>query len=993
MAKNMSIWKICSCYMLVVMFAWGWADATAAEPSQFSDEQSRILAELESRWWGWRSEPCPIMPAPKSWRLLDQGWPLSPGEEVVVLIGSEASPQEEYIAKMLRLEFTGKHKLRCRISKNVKDLKTGNPVVCLGTLGGNGELSKLVRAKEIDAKALEQAESYAIDFLFEEAAERKWIIIAGGDPVGCIHGGYSLMQLIKSGKDGVTIAHCVVRDFPTVSVRSLRGVGESLGMKLQVHTDSRYFDRKITGDEIHPDELMLPCLDRLARNRINCYQILSGLHNGPKLPDRLRHLVEESHRRGIKVAGGFRPVGAQQGDRSEFPCYCDEQQMEIVLGHFRQYIEAGCDFIYFMADDYYRDKYPGHCEKCIARFGDLAGEQVYMLHRIVDLADELGMSNEQILFCPTHYDARSAGDVEYLKAFNDDPRLKGIQFTFTYLTENVIEERKQSLPNLSYALFYNGPRWLAYYCRNSPNTGPVLAGYARNAMYFPVYYGWHVAQYGPAAGWFVNTTEQVRKTFHQIVPRETKDTTLLGNIANYSDSIFKGPIEYALWGHYCWNPETHDTRQSETAVAEHLFGPGNGKTAAQLNRVLLDLSRVVYEDVTPPQDFLKTINDRFELAKILHRRLAEGYRSHAKSVGADYIPPTQDFHARLGIEDIQKYIAKMQHVVRARGLLDGGQPTVAPSPRYAGVIFPSADPNTLLVSGGCRGGNLTSCLGDLWKYHVAENRWEQLKAPSEMMSPRCGHTAVTIGEKVLFFGGTSDAFTSVHNSLHEFDVQTATFRKITETHGGPPPERLVHAACADGQGRMWVFGGLSTDREALDDLWCYDPDENRWEEIADARGDRPGHRYGTRMTCIGDTIYLFGGNREGGPTLNDLYSFAPNQRRWTQIETGTGELPSPRYAHAFLGIGKRIYVFGGSGFLNDLYVYDPAANRWEKLAPTGEIPGPRGCALPLCIDGRRIYLFSGAQSAAKYGAWINGDLYSYDLAEDTFTKLRSSVPW
>jgi len=302
-------------------------------------------------------------------------------------------------------------------------------------------------------------------------------------------------------------------------------------MKLQVHTDSRYFERKITGDEIHPDELVLPCLDRLARNRINCFQILSGLHNGPKLPGRMQHLVAESHRRGIKVVGGFRPVGAQQGDRSTFPCYCDEEHMQIMLGHFRQYIEAGCDFIYFMADDYYPDKYAGHCEKCIARFGDLAGEQVHTLQRIVDLAHELGMSNEQILFCPTHYDARSPRDVEYLKAFNDDPKLKGIQFTFTYLTEDVIRERKQSLPNLSYALFYNGPRWLAYYCRKSPNTRGVLANYGRNAMYFPIYYGWHAAQYSPAAGWFVNTTEQVHKTFHEILPRETKDTTLLGNIA------------------------------------------------------------------------------------------------------------------------------------------------------------------------------------------------------------------------------------------------------------------------------------------------------------------------------------------------------------------------------------------------------------------------------------------------------------------------------
>ena len=96
-------------------------------------------------------------------------------------------------------------------------------------------------------------------------------------------------------------------------------------------------------------------------------------------------------------------------------------------------------------------------------------------------------------------------------------------------------------------------------------------------------------------------------------------------------------------------------------------------------------------------------------------------------------------------------------------------------------------------------------------------------------------------------------------------------------------------------------------------------------------------------------------------------------------------------------IGQCIYLFGGcgggGGFLNDLYVYDPAADRWEKLVPEGEIPGPRGCPLPLSPGGRRIYLFSGAQSAAQYGAWINGDLYVYDIAQNTFAKLRSSILW
>ena len=984
------------CLWVVLFLGTGPVTMAGAEANQLAERHRDILAELESRWWGWRSDPAPIAPAPKWWKLLDQSWQLSGKQDVAILTGAAPSSQESYIAEMLQRELTGKHRIPCRMTETGEELRTANLVICVGTRDSNTQLENLCREKTVDTETLKRPESYLIDFIDDQDAGRRWILIAGGDPVGCIHGGFSLMQLIESASGQVTIRACRVRDYPTVAVRSLRGVGESLGMKLQVHTHSRYFDRKITGDEIHPDELMIPCLDRLARNRINCYHILSGLHNGPKLPERMRHLVDESHRRGIKVVGGFRPVGAQQGDRSTFPCYCDEQHVQIALGHIRQYIEAGCDFIYFMADDYYTDKLEGHCEKCIARFGDLAGEQQFMLHRIVDLAHEMGMDNRQILFCPTHYDARSQRDVDYLKVFNDDPKLKDIQFSFTYFNESVIEERKEVLPNLTYALFYNGPRWLSYYHRKSANTRGVLANHARNAMYFPIYYGWHAAQYSSAQGWFVNTTDAVRRDFHEVAPHETAQTTLLGNIANYSDSIFKGPMEYALWGHYCWNPKAHDTKQSETAIGDSLFGPTCGNTLAQLNRILLDLTQVVYENVTPPKEFLETLPDRFELAEVLHRRLKGGYESYRDAVAPDYLPASQDFHAKLGIEDIEKYIAKMKHVVELRGLL-GGKPTSTPSPRYAGVTFPSNTRDSFFVSGGCQGGNMTGCQGDLWKYDIRGDRWEQLQVPTGMMSPRCGHSAVTVGKKVLFFGGTSDSFVKVHNSLYEFDTQKETFREIIETQGDPPPERLVHAACADNHGRMWVFGGLTTDRKSLGDLWCYHTDSDRWEEIADAQGDLPGPRYGVRMACVGDAVYLFGGSRERGPALNDLYLFLPESRQWRQLKDSTGERPSPRYAPAFIAVGKRIYLFGGGngagGYLNDLYVYDPAADRWERLAPAGDLPAPRGCPLPLCVDGNRIYLFSGSQAAAQHGTWINGGLFVYSIEKNTFTKLRSGVLW
>ena len=963
-----------------------------AASERLTEAHRRILAELESRWWGWPAEPSPIVPAPKACRSLGGRWTLSPDEPVFVLLGPSPTVQEAYAADVLRRELTGRLGLRCQIVDLAEQIKTDNPIICLGTTSSNPQVARLAAAAKIDRDALAVGESYAIDFVSEETDGRRWALVAGGDPVGCIHGAFSLVQLVQSVDGAIEVALWSVRDFPTVAVRSLRGVGEALGMKLQVHTLSRYLGRNVTGDEIHDDALMLPCLDFLARNRINCFHVLAGMENDAQLPERLGHLVDEAHRRGIQVVGGFRPVGAQQGDRSTFPCYTNESDVHKVLGFYRQYLDAGCDVLYFMADDYYRDKLAGHCPKCIARFGGLAGEQQFMLHEILKLARERGFPEDRILFCPTHYDVNASEG--YLDVFNDDPTLRNVQLTFTYFTEDVIERRKQELPHLRYALFYNGPRWLAYYARGqSATTRRALDPFARNALYFPVYYGWHAAQYDPSAGWFVGTGEDLRRTFHEVIPRETARSTLLGNIANYSDSVFKGPVEYALWGHYAWNPEKHGTKRSEVLIGDVLFGPENGRTMAQLNRVLLDLTRLVYHDVPVPADFQTTLQDRLELARLLSEDLRDGYRAYRRTVATDYIPPTRDFYVELGLADVAKYLELLELCVRQRGLT-GEPPIVSPPARYSGVVFPSETPDGFFISGGAQAA-LDACLSDLYRYSIPDNRWERVSPKSELIPPRCGHSAVPIGGKVFFFGGTSKGWEKLCNDLYVYDQQGGQFTLVEESAGPIPEPRFNHAACADRDGRMWIFGGLTFDHKDLGGLCCYCVGENRWRTVDEPKGDAPGPRYGARLACHGGSLYLFGGTRTGGGRLGDFYRFDLQEQTWHRLPSGSGDAPTPRYAHSLLPVGDALYVFGGggSGYLNDLYRYDFGSGRWTRLSPGGQIPGPRGFVQPICPDGSNVYLFGGWQPADERGAPVSADLYRYNVGENRFTRLYSTYAW
>ena len=112
---------------------------------ELSPAHKAILAELESRWWGWPREPAPIVPAPKSWKLLKEQWPISTQQAVVVLTGAEPSQQEAYIAEMLRREFFGKYQVPCRVVAGPEPGDTSNPVVCLSTPKTNNRLAELCR--------------------------------------------------------------------------------------------------------------------------------------------------------------------------------------------------------------------------------------------------------------------------------------------------------------------------------------------------------------------------------------------------------------------------------------------------------------------------------------------------------------------------------------------------------------------------------------------------------------------------------------------------------------------------------------------------------------------------------------------------------------------------------------------------------------------------------------------------------------------------------
>lgn len=135
-----------------------------------------------------------------------------------------------------------------------------------------------------------------------------------------------------------------------------------------------------------------------------------------------------------------------------------------------------------------------------------------------------------------------------------------------------------------------------------------------------------------------------------------------------------------------------------------------------------------------------------------------------------------------------------------------------------------------------------------------------------------------------------------------------------------------------------------------------------------------------------DLFFVFGGIDSAGNLLNDLWSYNPLTGQWTQIDATTptagscagGTQPAPRMNAAMVwdSADQQILLYGGVGanthYLGDLWSYAPStgAGSWKPLACSGNGPGAR--AANAIWNGSQMLLLGGMN---KYGPV--GDFWSY----------------
>ncbi|KAF9985403.1 Negative regulator of mitotic exit [Mortierella antarctica] len=216
----------------------------------------------------------------------------------------------------------------------------------------------------------------------------------------------------------------------------------------------------------------------------------------------------------------------------------------------------------------------------------------------------------------------------------------------------------------------------------------------------------------------------------------------------------------------------------------------------------------------------------------------------------------------------------------------------------------------------------------LYVLHTARKEWNRPLIQTLLPPPRHSHAACVIGTVMYIIGGQLSGY--FLNDIASFDLKTLNGKRPAWTQLEPkselPPARAGHCAAAY-EGKVYIFGGADN-QYYYNDIWCYDPKVNKWEPIP-SFGTLPSGRQGHTVSVIDDTMYIYGGMNHEDQLLGDFCAFKFNgekqvtktgsregaQRKWI-TSSNTPETPSRRTEHAMCNVGDKIYILGGQLDLN-----------------------------------------------------------------------------
>ncbi|XP_043270691.1 uncharacterized protein [Venturia canescens] len=248
---------------------------------------------------------------------------------------------------------------------------------------------------------------------------------------------------------------------------------------------------------------------------------------------------------------------------------------------------------------------------------------------------------------------------------------------------------------------------------------------------------------------------------------------------------------------------------------------------------------------------------------------------------------------------------------------------------------------------GGRNGNLP--LKDLWRYSLAESRWEELHPSGERPPALQEHSAVAYKDCLYVFGGELGFSAGTETPLWVYNVKTNSWRKIRAQRGCAVPRgRRGHTSLVH-RGQMLIYGGYQDLRGSSPELWAFHFETESWHLLSSSEcGPAARHKHSAVLHC--DAMYVYGGMTDL-QERSDCWRWDVNTASWYLLKSKPG--PGPLHGHAACRLPSCMLIFGGeSGGLatNELWRFHFGTETWERLAVPGPKPQPRAESVALAVS-------------------------------------------
>ncbi|XP_058804552.1 uncharacterized protein LOC131671824 isoform X2 [Phymastichus coffea] len=248
---------------------------------------------------------------------------------------------------------------------------------------------------------------------------------------------------------------------------------------------------------------------------------------------------------------------------------------------------------------------------------------------------------------------------------------------------------------------------------------------------------------------------------------------------------------------------------------------------------------------------------------------------------------------------------------------------------------------------GGRNGNLP--LKDLWRYSLAESRWEELHPSGERPPALQEHSAVAHKDCLYVFGGELGFSAGTETPLWCYSVKTNAWKKIRAQKGCAVPRgRRGHSALVH-RGQMLIYGGYQDLRGSSSELWAFHFETESWHLLSSCDSGPPA-RHKHSAVLHGDAMYIYGGMTDL-QERSDCWRWDAKGSSWALLRNKPG--PGPLHGHAACRLPSCMLIFGGESNgspTNELWRFHFGTETWEKLSVTGPKPQPRAESVALAVS-------------------------------------------